>query len=495
VYKMTNVFCWLLPLTLFGCAYYTETGQLAGPAEPLPVQAEPLPVLGGELAPTPPEQLYSLELPYADGDVQGGHSFLPDGFVTLLDPQFHPGEEENTLTASLRFFGLEDQLHRGEVTYDIPMVDNDQVQKYIRFYSETQRKYFTLWLERSSRYVPLMEEIFAEEGLPRDLVYLSMIESGFNPRAYSWAHAVGPWQFISSTGKLMGLKNDWWHDERRDIEKSTRAAARFLKDLYGRFDDWYLALAAYNAGPGKVSRAIKKYGTRDFWQLCKGRYLAVETEVYVPKLLAVVQIAKQPEKYGFADIDWQEPLAWETVTLPTSTDLEVVARLCEVDYETIKTLNPELKRWCTPPHITNYPLRIPPGSKELFEPRYAKLPASQRANYMHYRIKSGDTLSALSQRYGVRVKDIMAMNKIRNANALRVGQDLVLPLRKGYNPEVVAELKDDHNKTHRKYYTVRKGDSLWSISRRFGVTTKQLRVWNRLGWNNVIRPGQKLKVS
>jgi len=459
-----------------------------------PSATQPERILGAELVAAPPEQLYGLELPFTVIDQEEGHSFLPSDLGAALDPAFHP-EEEQSLTASLRFFGIEDQLSTAEVTYDIPMVDNAQVQKYIRYYTEKQRKWFTVWLQRSTRYVPLMEEIFAEEGLPRDLVYLAMIESGFNPRAYSWAHAVGPWQFISSTGKLMGLKRDWWHDERRDIEKSTRAAARFLKDLYGRFDDWYLALAAYNAGPGKMSRAIKKYKSRDFWKLCRGRYLAPETKAYVPKMLAVVQIAKQPAKYGFADIDWQEPLAWETVILPSSTDLEIVADFCEVDYETIKALNPELKRWCTPPGAKNYQMRVPAGTRELFEPRYAELPASKRANYQHVRIKNGDTLSALARRYGVRVKDIMTMNNIRNANRLKVGQDLVLPLRKGYNPKVVASLKDDHNKTRRSYYTVRKGDSLWSISRRFGVSTKQLRVWNRLGWNNVIRPGQKLKVS
>ena len=269
-------------------------------------------------------------------------------------------------------------LQHEEPVYDFPVVENDKVRYFIDYYSGRAKETFKVWLERSGRYLPMMREIFAEAGLPQDLAYLAMVESGFNDKAYSWAHAVGPWQFIESTGRRYGLKNDWWQDERRDPEKATRAAARFLADLYADFDgDWYLAVPSYNAGPGKLRQAIKRYNTRDFWELCRGKYLQTETKNYLPKLLAVLIIAKQPEKYGFTDLEYQEPIAYDSVPLPSSTDLEVVARLSGSDYQLIKKLNPELKRWCTPPAEKNYLVRLPLGSQEDF--RGTIRPASQAA--------------------------------------------------------------------------------------------------------------------
>jgi membrane-bound lytic murein transglycosylase D len=185
----------------------------------------------------------------------------------------------------------------------------------------------------------------------------------------------------------------------------------------------------------------------------------------------------------------------ETVTIPSVTDLEIVAKMTGTDYSELKTLNPELKRWCTPPGVTDYQLRIPAGTSDVFLEQYSALSKKDRANYKHYRLKQGDTLLALSQRYGVRVSDIMSMNSIRNPRSLRIGSNLVLPLKKGYTKLPISELKDDYIRSRRQVYKVRSGDSLWSISRRFGVTEKQLRVWNRLGWTNVIRPGQRLMVS
>ncbi len=383
-----------------------------------------------------------------------------------------------------------------EVTFDFPVVENDKVRYFVDYYTGRGKKTFTRWLERSGRYLPLMRQIFAEEGLPQDLAYLAMVESGFNDRAYSWAHAVGPWQFIESTGRGYGLQGDWWRDERRDFEKATRAAARFLKDLHARFDgDWYLAVAAYNAGGGKISQAISKYNTRDFWELARGKFLQAETKNYLPKLLAVLLIAKEPEKYGFGDLDYHEPLDYEVVEVPTATDLELIAGLCEVSYEEVKQLNPELMRWCTPPGVENYQVRLPAGSRKGFLEKYAGIPANRRANYKHHKIKPGDTLLALAQRYNIRVADIVALNRISNPRALRVGTDLILPLHKNFSRLPIEEMKDDYVRTRRRTYTVRQGDSLWKIAQRFDVSEKELRVWNRLGWSNLLRPGQKLIVS
>ena len=209
----------------------------------------------------------------------------------------------------------------------------------------------------------------------------------------------------------------------------------------------------------------------------------------------MLTIASDPEKYGFTDLAYQEPYAYEKVMIPSVTDLEIVAKMTGTAYSEIKLLNPELKRWSTPPGVSEYWLRIPAGTSEAFLEQYAALSKKDRANYTHYRLKQGDTLLAISHRYGIRVNDIMALNSIRNPRALRVGSDLVLPLKKGYTKLPVSELRDDYIRTRRQVYTVRSGDSLWSISRRFGVTQKQLRVWNRLGWTNVIRPGQRMMVS
>lgn len=384
-----------------------------------------------------------------------------------------------------------------EPVYDFPIVENEKVRYFIDYYTGRARKTFTIWLERSGRYLPMMQEIFAEAGLPKDLAYLAMVESGFNDKAYSWAHAVGPWQFIESTGRRYGLKNDWWHDERRDPEKATRAAAHFLSDLYESFDgDWYLAVPSYNAGPGKLRQAIKRYKTRDFWEISRGKYLKTETKNYLPKLLAVILIAKQPEKYGFTDLKYQEPIAYDRSVLPSSTDLEVIARLSGSSYESIKKLNPELKRWCTPPAHKGFEVRLPSGTQAAFAEKYAQLPKQERANYVRHKIKSGDTLLALSKRYGVRVQDIKRLNSIRNTRTIQIGTNLIVPLNPDSNgKKPLAELKDDYKRSRLSRYTVRSGDSLWKISRKFNVTEKQLRVWNKLGWSNTIRPGQRLIVS
>lgn len=379
---------------------------------------------------------------------------------------------------------------------DFPLSEHARVEKLVKRYSGTSKKMFGLWLERAGRYVPKIQMVFADEGVPLDLAYLAMIESGFNVRAYSWAHAAGPWQFIESTGRVYGLDNDWWQDGRLDLERSTRAAAKHLKYLHKRFDgDWYLAVAAYNAGGGKVRKAVRESGSRDFWVLTEGRVLQDETKDYLPKLLAALSIVKNLEAYGFANLDFSEPIEYETITLETSTDLEILAQFCGISYRELKDLNPELKRWCTPPGITNYQLRIPFGSSEQVSALYAQLPKDQRASYHRHQIKSGDTLQVMARKYRIRVDDIVALNNIKNPRALQIGQNLILPLKKGFSALPTNALEDSYVRSRRRTYKVRSGDSLWSIARRNNVTQKELRVWNKLGWSNLLRPGQVLAVS
>ncbi|MDX9708400.1 MAG: LysM peptidoglycan-binding domain-containing protein [Trichloromonas sp.] len=389
-------------------------------------------------------------------------------------------------------------LLKDELIFDFPLVENEQVRFYIDYYTGEGREIFARLLHRAERYIPFMSRIFEEEGLPQELTYLALVESGFNPHAYSHAHAAGPWQFIQSTGEIYGLSNDEWRDERRDFEKSTRAAARFLSELYDRFDgDWYLAVAAYNAGGGRISRAMEENGAEDFWELSANSSLRDETKNYLPKLLAVLTIVRDPAAYGFSDIPEADPLAYDVVRLPEATDLELAARLCEVSPEDLRGLNPELKRWCTPPLARDYELRIPAGSRSRFEKLYANIPSEQRAGFHRHRVAKGETLAEIARRYNLRQSDLIALNRLDDFRTLPLGEELVLPL----SPEMArqAELKPAPVRTSKstvsKTYKVRKGDTLWAISRRFGTDEKELRAWNGLTAKSTLRPGQTLKVA
>ncbi|MBU4574135.1 MAG: lytic transglycosylase domain-containing protein, partial [Proteobacteria bacterium] len=251
------------------------------------------------------------------------------------------------------------------VTYDIPIVINSRVEFFIEYFQTKVPKRFRIWLSRSGRYLPMMRAILKEHGLPEDLVYLALIESGFSCQAYSRAHAVGPWQFIRGTGKRYGLAINYWVDERRDPVKATHAAARYLKDLHDEFGSWYLAAAAYNAGEGKVRRALKRYNADDFWSISQGRryYLKSETRQYVPKMIAAAIIAKEPDKYGFTDIQYEQPMVFDVVKVHPGTSLGVAAKLAGIKSKELNDLNPELRRWAIPPTGGMYELRIPQGGK------------------------------------------------------------------------------------------------------------------------------------
>ncbi|HWP34214.1 MAG TPA: transglycosylase SLT domain-containing protein, partial [Thermodesulfobacteriota bacterium] len=314
-----------------------------------------------------------------------------------------------------------------EPTFDIPIVVNRQVERWIEYFQTAGRKHMALWLARSGRYIPLMQAILKEHGLPTDLVYLALIESGFSTSAYSPARALGPWQFIASTARRYGLRIDWWIDERRDPEKSTIAAANYLKDLYDMFGSWYLAAAGYNAGEGRIIRAVDLYDTDDFWKIAERRYLRAETREYVPKLIAAAIIAKSPEKYGFADIDYHDPLVYDKVTVPDATDLRVIARAAETTYEEIKRLNPELLRWATPPDYPGYEVKIPFGKKGIFERNFGRIAPDERITYRRHVVRRGDTLLGVAAAYGAPVEQLRRLNGLRGS-LLRVGQSLVVPL-------------------------------------------------------------------
>jgi len=387
-----------------------------------------------------------------------------------------------------------------EPDFDIPIVINAKVEQFIQYFQTTAKNNFSNWLARSEKYIPFMRGHLKENGLPEDLVYMALIESGFNPYAYSRSKASGPWQFIYLTGKRYGLKVNWWIDERRDPEKSTIAAAKYLKDLYDMFECWYLAAASYNAGERKIATAMKRYRTEDFWELAKYRYLKQETKDYVPQMIAAALIAKDPEKYGFTDIEYQEPLHYEKVRLPELTDLLAIAKACETSFEEIRDLNPELLRWCTPPNSPDYEAKIPFGKKELFLKNFEILQPTERLYFRTHSVKKGDSLPRIAKLYRVDLEPMLEINRLNKTSRLSPGTDLLIPIPKTQDlkPLLTAQKKYDgknqSSKPEEIIYTIKKGDTLWSIANEMRVNIGALSRWNNLHPEKKLIPGDKLKI-
>nr|WP_223924083.1 transglycosylase SLT domain-containing protein [Geobacter sp. AOG2] len=383
---------------------------------------------------------------------------------------------------------------------DIPLTLNSKVEYFLNYFQTRGRQSFSRWLSRSSRYIPMMKEVFKREGMPEDLVYVAMIESGFHLHARSVANAVGPWQFISGTGRRYSLRIDQWIDERKDPLKATVAAALYLKELSGMFNgDWYLAAAGYNAGENKILRAISMYNTNDFWEISRGSYLKRETKEYVPKLLAAAIIAKDPARYGFSDVAYLSPIEFDTVKLPSRTDLELAAKLIGTTYETIKELNPDLRHWCTPPNYPDYELKIPKGTKLQFEAAYAKIPEDQRFTekvlYTRYRARKRDSLKGIARRYNTTPDMLAELNGFSKKSRI-AGKTLVVPVRQtvdfGHEGRSAANTAKGG---YAKYYTVKKGDTLGSLARRFNVSSKLLSVWNNLKERVALKPGRRIIIA
>jgi membrane-bound lytic murein transglycosylase D len=317
-----------------------------------------------------------------------------------------------------------------EPAFDIPIVINDKVEQFIQYFQTTLRDKFVIWLGRSEKYIPFMKDFLKEQGVPGDLVYLSLIESGFNPYAYSRSKAAGLWQFIALTGKRYGLRVNWWVDERRDPEKSTIAAAKYLKDLYEMFACWYLAAAGYNAGEYKIIKAMKRYRTEDFWKLSKHRYLKRETKDYVPQIIAAALIAKDPKKYGFIDVEYQEPLRYEKVKVPELTDLSLIAEACETSPEEIKDLNPEVRRGVTPPNENEYAIKIPFGKKDIFLANFEALHPLKKFQFKTHLAKKGETLKGIAKLYRVDLEAFLEINHLKKTSRISKGMTLFIPISK-----------------------------------------------------------------
>jgi membrane-bound lytic murein transglycosylase D len=370
----------------------------------------------------------------------------------------------------------------------------------------------------------MIQDVFRAEGLPLDLAYVPLIESAFKPNALSKAKAKGIWQFMRGTALENGLKHDWYIDERSDPEKATRAAAKYLKTLHGMFDDWHLALASYNGGPGRVQRAMKRSGRDDFWKLSSTkRYLPRETRDYVPLILAAVIIARNPGQYGMNVVPIDAPPV-ETVTLATAVDLRRVAEWAGTPVQTIQDMNPELRRWTTPLGATDYELKVPEGTAEVINARMIEVSPDELAPLNRHTVKNGETLLSISKKLKVSRTDLAEANYLSPKASLKTGQRLIIPraptLLLATNTDTappvaqtaslapVAPVTTDavpasapvspapmrvESAPEKVIHRVRRGDTLFSIAKRYDTTVEELKGWNRLR-SNAIQIGQRLTI-
>lgn len=470
-----------------------------------------------------PAQTFSKNSPFAKET---------SGFF-LIEP------DSQTWKAYYYFFHLRERSFEDlpgivpESEHDIPIVLNDKVQSFLQYFQIGGHDLFSEWLSRSGKYIPMMKEILEAKAMPLDLVYLAMIESGFNVRARSKKGAVGPWQFIESTARRYGLRVDSWVDERMDPEKSTEAAANYLRDLYDMFESWELAAAGYNAGEDKVRSAIEKFKISDFWEISEYT-LPEETRDYVPKLIAALIIAKNPGKYGFSEIQYQKPEPIEKAKVPAQRSLRDISRISDIRYERLSDLNPSLVKGFTPPG-NDYEINVPLGYKSTIEARYDDISAapmravakSGNGNSITYRVKRGDTLEKIASRYNANASTLKSTNGIRGSN-VRIGQVVTISYSGSHLDEnnnenntsrkiatanspgnlrvkkAIAPLNNSSAKPLSKStqksdtknvvgYRVRKGDTIWNIATRYDVSVSNIKKWNNLK-STKLPAGDRLKI-
>ncbi len=475
--------------------------RLSGPAITISFFVTAFALLLSGCAPT-----YKTTYHRVDSDLYATLNFNSSRNIVIQYTDNEPEEALEEELSALDKVGAWEEIHeevievpevKQKVVYDFPIVVNKQVDFYLNLFQNKQRSYFEKWLSRSTQYLPFILEELRKAGLPEDLAYLALIESGYNPSAYSKSHAVGLWQFIKSTGKEYGLRVDSHVDERRNPEKSTVAAIRYLSDLYREFDSWYLAVAAYNAGPGKMRRAIKKYNTRDFWKLAGNKYLQLETKRYVPKLIAAIIIAKDPEKYGFTDISYQAPAKYDFIKVPPMTDLQAVALAGNFSVKQIRELNNELMKWSTPPGKKSYELRIPYGSQPLVAKNLDRLHPVVTTDYKTHVVQKGDTLTAICRKYNLNKTTLLKANNLNSAKLI-AGQRLRVPyqvtkyvlLKDGETPESRFAKAEKGGALH--LHVVKSGETLSKISKLYNVTPEIIMQWNNLRNINTIQVNQTL---
>ncbi len=368
---------------------------------------------------------------------------------------------------------------------DLPLTLNDYVASYITYFSSRGHGTLEHAYARAGRYREMISRVFREEGVPQDLIYLAQAESGFHPLALSRAGARGMWQFMASRASAYGLERNWWVDERQDPEKSTRAAARHLKDLYNQFGDWYLAMAAYNSGPGTVQQGVQRTGYADFWQLYKRNVLPRETKNYVPIILAMTIMAKNPAQYGLTAVEPEAPPEVDTVAVDYPVDLRLVAECIDRPLADLQDLNPSLLRMTTPKG-EDFKLRLPAGTKDKYIAAIASIPVDKRVWWRYHKVEPGDSLAGVARKYRTTARAIEEVNNLQSAE-LQPDSKLIIPVTPGRS---VESLTFSRRATR---YRVRKGDTVLSVADDFGVPPERLRKWNRLR-GNALRPGRVLLI-
>lgn len=368
------------------------------------------------------------------------------------------------------------------VSHDLPLTVNDEVLQFLNFFQTPRgRAIVETGLSRSGRYRDMISRVLREEGLPQDLIYLAQAESAFQPLALSRAGARGIWQFVAYRGQQYGLHHTWWVDERQDPEKATRAAAQHLRDLYGLFGDWYLAMAAYNCGPGNVQKGIERTGYADFWELYKRNVLPRETKNYVPIIIALTLIAKDAAHYNI-QADPETPVPVDVVRPGWPIDLRLVAETIDVDVETLRSLNPSLLRTATPDD-PSFELRLPQGTGEKFTAEIAAIPPDKWISWRRHRVEPGETLASIAKKYRVTAAAVAGANNLERNASLDVGTKLIIP----------ATQPASETRRRLVSYRVRRGDTLAGIADRFSVNPEDVRKWNRLRSNRVGR-GMVLRI-
>ncbi len=480
----------------------------AASAEPRPsVVADALPELPGELAHPPAPEVDSL-IPAEElaAETRQAADSAADEAVLEALAEAAPTDAEAG-TAEVPIEGNDTKVLANAVTWDIDVEtynSHHRVKWYLDFFLGPGRQRMAIWLDRMQRYEPMIRRRLAQEDMPGDLVYLALIESGFSNTATSRAKAVGMWQFMKGTAKFYDLRVDSWVDERRDPFLATDAAARHLRDLNARFGSLYLAAAAYNAGSGRVSRGLRRLRDDDsgrssdaaFFRLYDTRLLRRETKDYVPKLIAAAVIAKEPARYGFS-VTPSEPLAYDSIVVPTMTGLDVIARLADTTVAAIRELNPQFLRLATPPAVASV-VRLPVGRGPATVAAYAELPADKRVTFVEHFVARGETMGGIARKYRVSSRLLADANPKASAKRLRIGQRLIVPTGGAISSSMARRMSEPvpaAGTNSSGYHRVRRGETLSGIADEYGVSQRDIRLWNKLDAKGSIRAGQRLRVA